>query len=102
MFDNLYYISNLEIYKLTLTITEMKLHLFYALATVLLCSSPEFANSLPAIGRVPSWCNPSHGMMNGWLNFCKLRKWCEKNGYSKFGRYNAMPDNCEGKGKQPT
>ena len=63
---------------------------FLALTTVILTLAPDCAISVPAINKIPSWCNPSEGPMNGWLNFFKIRKWCKKNGYSEFGRYKAL------------
>jgi len=50
----------------------------------------DVANSFPAAKSVPAWCNPSHGVMNAWLNFRKIRKWCKRMGYSEFGRYKAL------------
>ena len=79
---NFYFIKNL--------LTEMKLLTILSLTIALLSSALDYANSSPAVNKIPAWCNPTQGPMNGWLNFFKIRKWCKSKGYSEFGRYKAL------------
>ena len=76
----------------------MKLFTFLSLATLMLSTAHDYAISAPIKSKIPAWCNPSEGPMNGWLNFFKIRKWCKSNGFSEFGRYKALSFRHKNKG----
>jgi len=35
---------------------------------------------------VPAWCNPQDPM-GAWMNYIKIRQWCESNGFTEHGPY---------------
>merc|ERR1719266_2994748 len=36
--------------------------------------------------EVPAWCNPQDPM-GAWMNYIKIREWCESNGFTEHGPY---------------
>merc|ERR1711971_865306 len=37
-------------------------------------------------GDLPAWCNPKDPM-GAWMNYIKIRQWCESNGFTEHGPY---------------
>jgi len=37
-------------------------------------------------GDLPAWCDPTDPM-GAWMNYVKIRQWCESNGFTEHGPY---------------